>query len=230
MNFETERNFHFTGYSEMQFKDDKELEEFCRESLLDNFCNSFKREESDPKFNKRYWSNNVISYKGKICKLISMGDNKMEKMFLYVFDEVYDEFKNKLYEDFRKELGEEEYKKRIRGILHANMYEFVKDFEGLTYGACEYLKRAEGLEYFLNNLSYNSEEKMLFLGFYNDVYSDVSKLFEGQIRKERRKKEMKEAKKEKKEPLTIFGIHWLVVILLFPFVLFWQILDDSSKK
>ena len=41
MNFETERNFHFTGYSEMQFKDDKELEEFCRESLLDNFLQFF---------------------------------------------------------------------------------------------------------------------------------------------------------------------------------------------
>lgn len=230
MNFENERKFHFTGFSEVEYKDSKELENFCRKCLLDNFCNSFKKEENDPKFNKRYWSNNVISYKSEICKRISMGDTKMEKMFLYVFDDVYDEFKNKLYEEFRKGLDEDEYKKRIRGILYSNMYEFIKRFDGMTYGACEYLKTTAGLEFFLDNLSYISDEKMVFLEFYNDVYSDVSKLFEGQIRKERREKELEEMKKEKREPFTIFGVHWLLFLFLFPVVIFFELLKDSSKK
>ena len=55
------------------------------------------------------------------------------------------------------------------------------------------------------------------------IYNKIKKAFEIDAKQELQEKQKQE---EEKEPLTIFGIHWALVIFLFPVAILMILFDD----
>lgn len=230
MDQEKERDFNFCAFKEEKWENDKELEKLVRKNLYDNLCNTFKNEDKDSSFDKRFWVNEFVNHRESICKALALGNKEVESMYFKVFDSVYERFRNKLHRDFKKLVGEDQYKERLSGILFEKIYECIKYFEGTTEGACLYFKTTEGINFVLDRISYNKEEKLDFFNIYMETYEKVCKLFEGQIQRENMQYEIKQEKKRKKEPFTIFGVHWLLVIFMFPVVIISELFKNSKKR
>ena len=87
------------------------------------------------------------------------------------------------------------------------------------------------------DLAENKKEYDYYILIYHDVLEHVKKYFIEDINRinyEKRqieeRKAIKKSKKENKNKFTIFGVHPLVAILLFPIVIFFSVLDSSTKN
>lgn len=112
-------------------------------------------------------------------------------------------------------------KKELETELFKNMFNFVKSYKGYTNGALLYLGIAENKEQFANITAKNQEEFNYLIYNYDKIYNKIKKYFEIDA-----KQELQEAQEQEREPLTIFGIHWALFLLLLPIALIMAIFDD----
>lgn len=111
-------------------------------------------------------------------------------------------------------------KKELETELFKNMFNFVKSYKGYTNGALLYLGIAENKEQFANITAKNQEEFNYLIYNYDKIYNKIKKYFETDAKQE------KGEKGEKQESLTIFGVHWLLALLMFPLAFIMVLFDD----
>ena len=114
-------------------------------------------------------------------------------------------------------------KKELETELFKNMFNFVKSYKGYTNGALLYLGIAENKEKFANITAKNQEEFNYLIYNYDKIYSKIKKYFEIDAKQELQEKQ---SQQEEKEPFTIFGVHWALVVFLFPVALLMIAFDD----
>ena len=114
-------------------------------------------------------------------------------------------------------------KKELEQELFKNMFNFVKSYKGYTNGDLLYLGIAENKEQFANITAKNQTEFNYLIYNYDKIYNKIKKYFETDAKQELQEKQRQE---EEKEPVTIFGVHWALVVFLLPVALFMILFDD----
>lgn len=118
-------------------------------------------------------------------------------------------------------------KEELEQELFKNMLYFCKNYANYIVGAIKFIGLTKNRDIFLNKTAKNQKEYDYLFMNYDKIHNKIKKVFQEDIKQEeQRQKIIANNYKQKKEPFTIFGIHWALVIFLFPVAMLMILLDD----
>lgn len=129
------------------------------------------------------------------------------------------DIKNMLEQEQEKARSEKE----LENELFITLYNFVKTYKGLTNGALVYIGLIENREMICNAISKTQKEYQYLIINYEKIYNKIKQTFKEDARQELITKQKQQ---QEHEPLTIFGVHWALVVFLFPVALLMILFDD----
>ena len=114
-------------------------------------------------------------------------------------------------------------KKELENDLFITLYNFVKTYKGYTNGALVYIEKTDNKEMICKAIAKNQEEYIYLIINYNKICNNIKKAFKEDARQELITKQKQQ---QEHEPLTIFGVHWALVVFLCPVALLMILFDD----
>lgn len=134
------------------------------------------------------------------------------------------DIKNMLEQEQEKARSEKE----LEQELFKNMFLFANCYNNYIIGAIKYIGLSQNRSSFINMVARNNKEYTYLLMNYDKVYNKIKNTFkEDMHRAERQLQQTQKTNiKRKKTHLTIFGVHWALVVFLFPVALLMILFDD----